>query len=134
MIFQHTFELVLSGHKTQTRRLIKANEVAVRGSDNRIETILHNGRSKWVVGQIYAVQPGRAKKQVGQIRVTGLTSEVVGQISASDAIAEGFENRQAFFEVWKRMHGENSLDLQVWVVKFELVGTAGNTVAHDAIP
>jgi hypothetical protein len=133
MIFQHTVDLVLSGRKTQTRRVIKPNEAAVRTRDNEIQSILHNNRTKWVVGKIYAVQPARAQTQVAQIKITGLSSESVGRISNEDALAEGFDSPEAFFEVWKRMHGEDSLELQVWVVTFELVGIVGDVDQSNQI-
>jgi hypothetical protein len=133
MIFQHTFDLVLNCQKTQTRRVIKPNEYAVRTRHNRIRAIMHNDRPKWVVGQTYAVQPKRGQKQVAQIKITALNSQRVRNISTEDAIAEGFENRQSFFNIWRTMYGEDSLDLPVWIVKFELVGIAVDLDEYNAI-
>jgi hypothetical protein len=54
MIFQYTLDQVLDGRKTQTRRLVTAGRP-----------------SRWRVGRTYAVQPGRTKKAVARIEVTG---------------------------------------------------------------
>ena len=120
MIFQHTLEQVLEQSKTQTRRVIHPDEKAVRGQYNQIISVVHNGRLKWEVGRTYAVQPARGASQVARISLTGINSEYVTRISTADAIAEGFENRQAFLNTWRKIHGEYSFDLRVWVLRFEL--------------
>lgn len=102
MIFQHTWNLILSGRKTQTRRVMKGDQ------------------PPWVVGKSYAVQPGRTKKAVGRIVVTRIWQEALGDISAADAWAEGFDNREAFFETWTRIHGTFDAGVRVWVVEFSV--------------
>lgn len=99
MIFQHTYERVLSGEKTQTRRL-RPPRVAV--------------------GRSYAVQPGRGKKSVGRIIVTDLWQQRLGDISDDDARAEGYWNREEFFDSWRRIHHAFDPSAQVWVVEFRL--------------
>lgn len=121
MIFQHTLPQVLSRNKTQTRRVVTANHEAVRDKNNNIIVVTSNGRIKWQVGQTYAVQPGRGKPQVARIKITGLDMEPVTAISEADAIAEGYETRQEFFDTWVKINGEESLNGQAWVVSFELV-------------
>jgi hypothetical protein len=78
MIFQHTWQQVLDGSKTQTRRLVKPGEIGVRKgnyiyegdvllhilTDDKtvpLEYVVANNRVKWQVGHTYAVQPGRGK-------------------------------------------------------------------------
>lgn len=121
MIFQHTLPQVLYGNKTQTRRIIDTDEVAIRGRYNQIEAVLHNGRTKWCVGKTYAVQPGRGEGQVARIKLTKINSEQITRISSRDALAEGFSNRQIFLQTWQSIHGENSFNLRVWVLTFELI-------------
>ena len=120
MIFQHTLEQVLSGQKTQTRRIIKPGDVAVRSGQDEITAVKTNGRTKWAVGKTYSVQPGRGKPAVARIQITRIRRETVSQISEADAIADGFTSRQAFLNTWRHIHGDDSLDLDVWVVHFEL--------------
>lgn len=65
MLFQHTWQRVLSGKKTQTRRLRHNGELLFPSPHTRhradevkgVETPL--GRVKWQVGKTYAVQPFR---------------------------------------------------------------------------
>ncbi|MFA4974630.1 MAG: ASCH domain-containing protein [bacterium] len=68
MIFQHTWQQVLDGTKTQTRRLRAQPPY---------------------VGRTYAVQPGRGKPAVGRIRITAIRQQRVQDITAEDALAEG---------------------------------------------
>lgn len=132
MIFQRTWKQVLTGEKTQTRRLYKSPFV-------------------YEIGKTYAVQPGRGKSTLwwkildgvlcvnpaiewkptdtldgydyedmrrfdnratwrkhgyaeGRIQITDRRREDVRHISDADVIAEGFNNRGAFFDVWLAMH------------------------------
>ncbi|MEL7436047.1 MAG: hypothetical protein AAFN11_19030 [Chloroflexota bacterium] len=130
MIFQHTLEQVLQQSKTQTRRVIHPNEEAVRGRYNRIVSVVHNGRLKWEVGRTYAVQPARGASQVARINLTAINSEYITRINTKDAIAEGFESRQAFLSTWRKIHGDDSFSLRVWVLRFELE----SYLAPDFIP
>ncbi len=121
MIFQHTLTNILLENKTQTRRVIKSDEVAVRGQYNKIVSVYNNGRTKWSVGSDYSVQPGRGKSAVARIRITKINSEQILRISNQAAIAEGFCSRQEFLKTWKHIHGEQSFGLRVWVLTFELI-------------
>lgn len=127
MIFQYTLTQVLSGQKTQTRRTIKENDVAIRGNHNQIEAVAANDRIKWQVGQTYAVQPGRGKPQVARIKIVQINSEYVSHISQADAIQEGHKNQEEFLSLWKKLYGEKSLDDKVWAIKFELVDNSIET-------
>ena len=121
MIFQYTLDQILCAQKTQTRRVIRTGETAVRGRYNRIEAVLHNDRVKWRVGQTYAVQPARGAAQVARIALVQINSEHIMRISTADATAEGFSSRLGFLATWQRIHGLDSMDCRVWVLKFELV-------------
>jgi hypothetical protein len=123
MIFQYSWQAVLAKKKTQTRRIIAAQDSAVYTQDkhNWIEAVVANGRVKWKVGQTYAVQKGRAKPEIARIRITRIRSEPVSEISSADAKAEGWNSKQEFFDGWQQIHGKNSLHHQVWALDFELV-------------
>jgi hypothetical protein len=120
MIFAYTLDLVLSGKKTQTRRVIKPDEqLQVTPDGHRV--IVPGKRTVYQVGKTYAVQPGRTAASVARIRLTGLRREPVEAISEGDAQAEGYGSREEFFAVWRRIHGAQAdLARDVWVLEFEL--------------
>ena len=78
MIFQHTYQLILEGRKTQTRRIATGDP------------------PRWAIARTYAVQPGRGKKSVARIRVVEISKERLGDISEADVRAEGFRNKAEF--------------------------------------
>ena len=104
MIFQETWRQVLAGRKTQTRRVVKAGQPC-----------------RWVVGKTYAVQPARTQRAVGRIRITDVRRERLGDITPSDARAEGFDTIDEFVQTWTRLHGRFDPEVIVWVVTFEPV-------------
>lgn len=107
-------EKILTGAKTQTRRVVSPNE-----------------RSPWFigecglrVGQDYAVCPGRGKTQVARLTVKRVWQELAGEISEVDATREGFADRADFIAYWERLHGSFDPTTRVWAIQFELVATA----------
>lgn len=124
MIFQYTIEKVLSGAKTQTRRLQHYNSSAF--TDNGVIWQVYNTdkirASTWTVGKTYAIQPGRGKKSVGRIQITGIRHEDVRNISEDDAKTEGFAYTTEFLSKWAEMHDggfnfyfdPNIVDYRVW--------------------
>ncbi len=142
MIFQYTWEQVLAGEKVSTRRPVKKGQRAVTQNDRITSVVasLTNGeRTVYALGGIYAVQPGRTKKAVGRIGVTGLRREDVRQISERDARAEGFKSRRDFLRLWTQMYDKPAVSLMedaawetamkarparlydAWVLEFERV-------------
>jgi len=110
---------VLSGEKTQTRRL----------------------SGKYEVGKTYAVQPGRGKKAVARIRVLRVWLEDVRFIRLEDVYAEGFPTHKKFWTLWATLHdksvridpkwgeltifaelfGRPAEFYEAWAIEFELV-------------
>jgi len=117
MIFQYTLPKIISGEKTQTRRVTKANEEP-RFVDGTIQSVAQSGRTKWRIGKTYAIQPRRGSRQVGRIELKNIRYEPVREISRTDAKKEGFATPQEFFDTWKKIHGEQSLNQKVWVLEF----------------
>jgi len=112
VIFQHTWQLILAGRKTQTRRLVKSD------------------RAPWVAGRSYAVQPGRTQKSIGRIVVLRVWQEPLGAISEADAQAEGFADRAEFLAGWEKIHGTFDPSKPVWVVEFEIQKPVDFLTAH----
>jgi hypothetical protein len=146
MIFQFTWQKVLNGSKTQTRRIVKPNHEYDQW-DHKVVSLTIDllplpahmvGRKTTVyqVGKTYAVQPGRGKAAVGRIEITGIKREDVRDISNEDVRAEGYKHVRDFLHVWCGMHdpsiengtwGETKLMSRpkerytAWVIQFKLV-------------
>jgi hypothetical protein len=119
MQFAHTYQQVLDGTKTQTRRIVKTGMYTEVGLDEKIVAVYNsNTRVRYRVGSTYAVQPGRAQSGIGRIRLLAIRQEDVRRISASDALAEGAASPREFLDLWESMHGNN---YDAWVLEFELV-------------
>jgi hypothetical protein len=125
MIFQHTWEKVLSGEKTQTRRLVKRQDITGGSYKAGYRVSMTDGspigvhykpfrfdadgkylgpRRKWIPGRTYAVQPSRTEKGIARIRITGVRRQDVRRISQVDARAEGFSGPEQFLQLWMLMH------------------------------
>ena len=140
MIFQHTWEKVLNGEKTQTRRIVKPGDEFFPEELGDVASVMHRDYSAYrlvyEVGKIYAVQPGRGKPAVARIQITDIRREDVRNISNDDVRAEGYRHVRDFLHVWASMHdstlergtwGEHKLmerpakRYQAWVLTFETV-------------
>lgn len=154
MIFRQ-WEKVLSKDKTQTRRLRRPLHTTIpphKDSVAVVRTGYHYGgkqrsRTLWVVGKDYAVQPPgepgskkRGEKSVGRIRITGIHTEPLQNISDEDLIKEGFicyediggavlddlqPDREAFIETWDDMYKDEpgyrwNDNPNIWVIDFVL--------------
>jgi len=119
-------EAIKAGRKTQTRRPMKVGDNLDHrhsSADDRwgAEVIDLRGRTRWMQGKRYSLCPGRGKDRVGLIQITGIRSERVDEISEQDALAEGFESREAFLAAWKALYPKGNLEAYVWVLEFRLV-------------
>ena len=65
-----------------------------------------------------AVQSGRGKRAVCRVEVIDVRKAKLGDLTNKDAMAEGYDNRQAFIKVWNEMHGEFDPAQEVWVIEF----------------
>lgn len=99
------FEKVISGEKTVTRR------------------IATGAPCRYLVGQDYAVQPGRTKRSAGRIRVTAVSLEALAEIAASgEPEREGFATLAEFVAFWKQLHKSEFNPRQpVYRIAFTLV-------------
>lgn len=134
MLFIYTWQQVLDGTKTATRRLVKPGD-ALRLEPNKPAAVTGEDRLRWEVGRTYSVQPGQYKKGVGQIRVTGLRREPLQAMTEADAILEGElppdpaagrsdSALDRFRARWDSTHepgAQFASNPDVWVITFELV-------------
>ena len=112
MIFQHTWQQVLDGTKTQTRRLVKPYQTLEVDENYYPDGVYEwksggGARTVYLVGNTYAVQPGRGQRAVGRIRITGLRREDVREISDEDVKGEGFSSGDEFLKAWVSMHDKD---------------------------
>jgi uncharacterized protein YhfF len=144
MIFQHTHELVMAGRKTATRRVFAHDTIVLdaygfamlrRTFDDAAAELEPRhpvldvgtvGRGlKWRVGNTYAVQPGRGKRAIGRIRVTGLRVERLQTLTHEDALAEGVASVEEYAALWDAIHSKRGErwddDPLVIVIQFELM-------------
>lgn len=101
---------VLAGGKTVTRRRLHGSDVGIGWG----------GPTRYQVGKVYAVQPGRGKAHVGHVLIREVTVEPLRQMTVADCQAEGFKNASAFLDYWETLHGEADLDEPMAVIRFEL--------------
>ena len=108
MIFQHTIDKVLSGKKTQTRRIVKPGDEYFPKDLSAPTAIMRKGHSSYrlvfEIGKTYAVQGGRKHRASGRIRITGLRLDDAREIVDADVLAEGFASTADFLATWVSMH------------------------------
>ena len=95
--------LILSGRKTQTRRVWKKSRARV-GAVHKAKTALFS------------------PDHFALIRITGLRRERLGDITQEDVRREGYDTLEEFKAVWVRINGSWDPELEVYVVSFELAG------------
>jgi hypothetical protein len=94
---------ILSGRKTQTRRLWKKPRAKV-GAVHKAKTALFS------------------RDHFALIKITAFRKERLGDISLVDVRREGYDTLQAFTEEWIRINKIWDSELEVYVVSFELAG------------
>ena len=95
--------LILSGRKTQTRRVWKKPRARV-GAVHKAKTALFS------------------PDHFALIRIIALRREPLGAITLEDVRREGYDTMEEFKEVWVRINGSWDPELEVYLVSFELAG------------
>lgn len=122
MLFRKVLaDKILSGQKTQTRRLCKPGENWQIFPPIPATVLDKNGRIKWQVGRDYAIQVKRGGNAIGRFRIKDIRREIVAQISEDDAKAEGFDGRNEFFTTWDSINGSDETNQYCWVIEFEVI-------------
>ena len=143
MLFVSTWKFVVSGQKTRTRKLVQEGDYAtfdetdpnqpicqvIRTADAGVPKVLYE------VGKTYSVQPGLAKKTVGNIKLTAIRRERLQDITEEEALKElpltsleeGISDAQwalkTFMGTWNISNIESGTrwedNPEVWVLEFE---------------
>jgi hypothetical protein len=134
MIFKQ-IEQVLSGEKTQTRRVCKPGEAMVQF----MEWVSREGeyiegycvadktnRRKWVCGRTYAIQSKRGATGIDKrIKITAIRHERLHDITEADAVAEGVASVEIYKQLWDSINWKTkdrwANNPLVWVITFEVV-------------
>lgn len=142
MLFEHTWKYVISGQKTQNRRLVQEGDYAVvdEADPNRILKVIRTAdagvpKPIFEVGKTYSVQPGPAKKTVGNIRLTAIRRERLQNLTEAESLKElpitsleaGVSDAQwalkTFMGSWNVMNSDPGRrwedNPEVWVLEFE---------------
>jgi hypothetical protein len=153
MIFRQ-WKQILDGEKTKIRRPVREGDrLHSIGNFENGKPIApdyyvgNDSRIRWKTWRVYAVQPGRGKKAVGRIRITGIRREWLDDISPEDCLAEGIQeipnqwgtpwyrcpgleggwksSRAAFRALWDSIYEGTEFEFaanpEVWVLMFEVV-------------
>ena len=126
---------IIDGCKMQTRRLVKDGEYITEVMSVMDGQTL---RERWRAFHAYAIQPGRGKKAVGQIKLLSIRKERLQDITAGDCQREGLAPDESvdeflrdadllkrFQTLWDSIYSKHSGkrwsdNPQVWVLEFML--------------
>jgi hypothetical protein len=121
MIFNYTYKQILSGRKSCTLRLQYLGDAFKTLLSGELAIVRSDGRARWVVGRIYAVQPERCHFAVCWIRMTKF--EAVADplvIDQATAVAEGAADIAEFLKIWHQLHRKHPSQ-PCWRLWFEIV-------------
>jgi hypothetical protein len=99
MFKRELLDLVLSGVKTQTRRLHRR--------------VLREGR-------IYALKRNWIESTGKYIKITRVARQRLRDVSEEEAVKEGFSSIEEFQKVWIRINGSWDPEMEVVVYDFEI--------------
>jgi hypothetical protein len=135
---------VLEGQKTQTRRLWREGDMAIKAGllyeqteDSPIKfvrRVTKSGKTRMhrAVKSDYALQPGRGKPGVARIRLDAIRLEHLQDITQQDAQAEGFAGVDEFKSYWDMINNRAGVrwvdNPRVWVLDFTVVERAAEDV------
>lgn len=116
--FQHTLKALLEGQKTETSRLVHPGDYTwmcgempapwnPHGYTLLYSSVHHpSSEPRFVAGKDYAIQPGRAKKQVGRYMIENIWRQDVRTLTNIQTKAEGMDEPEYyhFIQLWASMH------------------------------
>lgn len=122
MLFMHTWQQVIDGSKTATRRLWVDSDYTwvcgllsgdIYAPSIYSEIVKQNHKPRYQVGQVIPVMPARGVKNIKKVadfKIATLWRHDVRKITASDARKEGFERPDLFLQTWCKMHDPDVLE------------------------
>jgi hypothetical protein len=117
----HFLNLISSGRKTVTSRLIKF-PVEAKGflTAEQRDVLLH--QCPWAPGQTVGVIVDNQLTDV-TLKILDISVKFVSEFTESQARLEGFESCQAFCDELARIYGDSVVtdDRAMWVVSFQTV-------------
>lgn len=129
MLFGQACGQVLAGTKTEIRKPVKSGEVLTKDR----KRVRAGSRTKWKVGNTYAVQPGGGKKAVGRILLHEIEEGLLGRMGPNDVEAEGFTCLEDFVDAWESTHGRYDPNQPIWILRFEREPTPEEKAARKRI-
>lgn len=90
--------MIMSGDKTQTRRL---NKPSVK------------------VGKEYRLRRGYYSYLADRIRIIQMFTQNLGEITVEEVLKEGFSSLEDFKTAWEGIYGDWDPEKRVWVVEFQ---------------
>ena len=123
-IFKQIDEL-LSGRKTETRRLVKPGEILETFVENGVEVsrvMTAKGREKYRTGKPYPIIPRMFQPALKSHKVVfhAIRQELLHAIDETGATNEGVANVDAYRDLWGAINGPRSWDKNppVFVYRF----------------
>ncbi len=134
-------EAILAGRKTRTTRPVRRERIPLPPEYHGVPVEYVEHPCRYKVGHDYAVCPGRGKRQVARILVTGMkryeclvvAAETHDRPRASSepdsvwreayALAEGFSSWEEFFAKWTSLYRRDVVRRNglVWTIDFKLL-------------
>lgn len=125
-------QAILSGKKTQTRRLMRSEKaryaqgdllyVRENWAENEAGNVIYQADQNRPINWKPSIHMPKAYARIF-LRVTGVRSEKLHDMSQEDALAEGLHSKEAYFDFWQEQHGLKALqeNPSVWVIDFEVI-------------
>lgn len=111
--------------KTMTSRPRQDDDTTVTDAAGRVRVVQRAGRTKWVVGFAYSIQPGRGKVSGGQFRLASIEATTFGTITDAEAIREGFATPDDYRAVIVDMYGSQGLTAPCWRLGWRQIRVVG---------
>lgn len=120
MIFSQTWHLLLTQRKRRTLRLVHQGD-SLGVVEGKAAVFRGDGRVRWCVGGVYAVQQERCHHACGHIAITEIQRvDDPTKPSDVDAADEGFASIREYLDVWHALHQTKPVQ-PCWALYFKLV-------------
>lgn len=93
-------KMILSGRKTQTRRI---------------------GKKRWKIGSTHQARLNFKDPYFAKLLITNVYLEKLVDISDEDVYNEGYDSKEEYFNVFRNLNGDIDLDSEIWVVCFKVI-------------